>query len=211
MDPIRILTIVTIAMFAVLAVITVFIFIQKRTMFAKLGQLLEDGKYDEFFRLIDSRITRLVYPDYNRSYFKLNAHMIKGDWNEAEKLLDDLLARKVSDEQRADLVIKAFNIYISLSRGKKAKRMLDEIERLDSAKYGDSQQDCRMMYDIAILKQYNYIDRMEQALDRLHGPARGRIEYLLALQYQNKGDMAKRNEYLARSTKAMREASEDRS
>lgn len=210
MDPIRILTIVTIAMFAVLAVITVFISIQKRTMFAKLGQLLEDGKYDEFFRLIDSRIARLVYPDYNRSYFKLNAHMIKGDWNEAEKLLDDLLARKVSDEQRADLVIKAFNIYISLSRGKKAKRMLDEIERLDSAKYGDSQQDCRMMYDIAILKQYNYIDRMEQALDRLHGPARGRIEYLLALQYQNKGDMAKRNEYLARSTKAMREASEDR-
>lgn len=211
MDPIRILTIVTIAMFAVLAVITVFISIQKRTMFAKLGQLLEDGKYDEFFRLIDSRIARLVYPDYNRSYFKLNAHMIKGDWNEAEKLLDDLLARKVSDEQRADLVIKAFNIYISLSRGKKAKRMLDEIERLDSAKYGDSQQDCRMMYDIAILKQYNYIDRMEQALDRLHGPARGRIEYLLALQYQNKGDMAKRSEYLARSMKAMREASEDRS
>ena len=211
MDPIRILTIVTIAMFAVLAVITVFISIQKRTMFAKLGQLLEDGKYDEFFRLIDSRIARLVYPDYNRSYFKLNAHMIKGDWKEAEKLLDDLLARKVSDEQRADLVIKAFNIYISLSRGKKAKRMLDEIERLDSAKYGDSQQDCRMMYDIAILKQYNYIDRMEHALDRLHGPARGRIEYLLALQYQNKGDMAKRNEYLARSTKAMREASEDRS
>lgn len=211
MDPIRILTIVTIAMFAVLAVITVFISIQKRTMFAKLGQLLEDGKYDEFFRHIDSRIARLVYPDYNRSYFKLNAHMIKGDWNEAEKLLDDLLARKVSDEQCADLVIKAFNIYISLSRGKKAKRMLDEIERLDSAKYGDSQQDCRMMYDIAILKQYNYIDRMEQALDRLHGPARGRIEYLLALQYQNKGDMAKRNEYLARSTKAMREASEDRS
>lgn len=211
MDPIRILTIVTIAMFALLAVITVFISIQKRTMFAKLGQLLEDGKYDEFFRLIDSRIARLVYPDYNRSYFKLNAHMIKGDWNEAEKLLDDLLARKVSDEQRADLVIKAFNIYISLSRGKKAKRMLDEIERLDSAKYGDSQQDCRMMYDIAILKQYNYIDRMEQALDRLHGPARGRIEYLLALQCQNKGDMAKRNEYLARSTKAMREASEDRS
>lgn len=211
MDPIRILTIVTIAMFAVLAVITVFISIQKRTMFAKLGQLLEDGKYDEFFRLIDSRIARLVYPDYNRSYFKLNAHMIKGDWKEAEKLLDDLLARKVSDEQRADLVIKAFNIYISLSRGKKAKRMLDEIERLDSAKYGDSQQDCRMMYDIAILKQYNYIDRMEQALDRLHGPARGRIEHLLALQYQNKGDMAKRNEYLARSTKAMREASEDRS
>ena len=137
--------------------------------------------------------------------------MIKGDWKEAEKLLDDLLARKVSDEQRADLVIKAFNIYISLSRGKKAKRMLDEIERLDSAKYGDSQQDCRMMYDIAILKQYNYIDRMEQALDRLHGPARGRIEYLLALQYQKKGDMAKRNEYLARSAKALREASEDRS
>lgn len=208
MDPLQILTIVTIVMFVLLAIISLVIVINKRTMFAKLENMLIEGKYDEFFRKIDTPLARLVYPDYNRTYFKLNAYMMKGDWKEAEHVLDDLLARKVSDEQRADLVIKAFNIYISLSKGKKAKAMLKEIEQLDSTKYRDAQQDCRMMYDIAILKKHSYIDQMEQALDRMTGPARGRLEYLLALQYQNKGDMAKRNEYLARSTKAMREAME---
>ena len=206
MTPFQIFTTVTIVMFVILAIITVFITINKRTLFAKLSMLIEQGKYDEFFRKIDSPVTRLVYPDYNRTYFKLNAYMMKGDYKAASGVLDDLLSRKTSSEQRADLVIKAFNVYISMNKGKKAKAMLDEIEQLDSSKYESDKQDCRMMYDIAILKKSNYIDQMERALDNMTGPARGRIEYLLALQYQNRGNMAKRNEYLNRSAKAMREA-----
>lgn len=207
MDPIQILTIVTIVMFVVLAIISIVIVINKRRTFAKLTMLLEDKNYDEFFRLIDSPLTRLTFPDYNRTYFKLNAYMVKGDNKQALATLDDLLTRKTSAEQRADLVIKAFNVYISLNKGKKAKKMLDEIEQLDPSKYKSSQDDCRMMYDIAVLKKYNYIDKMEQALDRMTGPARGQIEYLLALQYQNKGNMAKRDEYLKSSVARISENS----
>ena len=206
MDPLQIFTIVTIVMFVVLAIITLFISINKRTLFAKLEGLIEQGKFDEFFKRIDSPMTRLVYPDYNRTYFKLNAYMMKGDYKAANSVLDDLLSRKTSSEQRADLVVKAFNIYISLNKTKKAKAMLDEIDQLEDAKYSSAKEDCRMMYDIAILKKSNYIDQMERALDKMSGPARGRLEYLLALQYQNRGDMAKRNEYLNRSSRAMREA-----
>ena len=104
MDPLQIFTIVTIVMFVVLAIITLFISINKRTLFAKLEGLIEQGKFDEFFKRIDSPMTRLVYPDYNRTYFKLNAYMMKGDYKAANTVLDDLLSRKTSPEQRADLV-----------------------------------------------------------------------------------------------------------
>lgn len=206
MDPLQILTIITIVMFAVLAIISLAIAINKRRAFAKLTMLVDEGKYDEFFRLIDAPFTRLTFPDYNRTYFKLNAYMVKGDGKAALEVLDDLLARKTSAEQRADLVIKAFNVYISLNKGKKAKAMLKEIEQLDPSKYKSAQDDCRMMYDIAVLKKYDYIELMENALEKKSGPARGQLEYLLALQYQNKGNMEKRDEYLKRSVSCINES-----
>lgn len=206
MEPLQILTIVTIVMFVVLAIISIAIAINKRRAFAKLTMLVDQRKFDEFFRLIDAPFTRLTFPDYNRTYFKLNAYMVKGDDKAALEVLDDLLTRKTSAEQRADLVIKAFNVYISLNKGKKAKAMLKEIEQLDPSKYKSAQDDCRMMYDIAVLKKYNYIELMENALEKKSGPARGQLEYLLALQYQNKGNMEKRDEYLKRSVSRINEA-----
>ena len=206
MEPLQILTIVTIVMFVVLAIISIAIAINKRRAFAKLTMLVEERKFDEFFRLIDAPFTRLTFPDYNRTYFKLNAYMVKGDDKAALEVLDDLLSRKTSAEQRADLIIKAFNVYISLNKGKKAKAMLREIEQLDPSKYKSAQDDCRMMYDIAVLKKYNYIELMENALEKKSGPARGQLEYLLALQYQNKGNMEKRDEYLKRSVSRINEA-----
>lgn len=206
MEPLQILTIVTIVMFVVLAIISIAIAINKRRAFAKLTMLVDQRKFDEFFRLIDAPFTRLTFPDYNRTYFKLNAYMVKGDDKAALEVLDDLLTRKTSAEQRADLVIKAFNVYISLNKGKKAKAMLKEIEQLDPSKYKSAQDDCRMMYDIAVLKKYNYIELMENALEKKSGPARGQLEYLLALQYQNKGNMEKRDEYLKRSVSRISEA-----
>ena len=207
MEPLQILTIVTIVMFVVLAIISIAIAINKRRAFAKLTMLVEERKFDEFFRLIDAPFTRLTFPDYNRTYFKLNAYMVKGDDKAALEVLDDLLSRKTSAEQRADLIIKAFNVYISLNKGKKAKAMLKEIEQLDPSKYKSAQDDCRMMYDIAVLKKYNYIELMENALEKKSGPARGQLEYLLALQYQNKGNMEKRDEYLKRSVSRISEDS----
>lgn len=206
MEPLQILTIVTIVMFVVLAIISIAIAINKRRAFAKLTMLVDQRKFDEFFRLIDAPFTRLTFPDYNRTYFKLNAYMVKGDDKAALEVLDDLLTRKTSAEQRADLVIKAFNVYISLNKGKKAKAMLREIEQLDPSKYKSAQDDCRMMYDIAVLKKYSYIELMESALEKKSGPARGQLEYLLALQYQNKGNMKKRDEYLKRSVSRINEA-----
>ena len=208
-DLTRILTIVSIVMFAGLAVITIFIAIKKRTMFSKLQYLLAQGQYDEFFRMIDSRIARLVYPDYNRQYFKLNAYIFKGDWKEANAVLDDLLARKVSDEQRRDLVVKAFNIYLGLKKAKKAKALLEEMESWRDPKYRSVQQDSRMMYDIAIAKSHAYIEQMEKQLEHSSGAARSRLDYLLAIQYENKGDKVKRDEYLRRSTEDAREQNAD--
>ena len=57
------------------------------------------------------------------------------------------------------------------------------------------------MYDTMILKRHNDIPELERMLeeagdDKVKGC---RLEYLLALQYKNKGDEAKFTEYLEKS------------
>ncbi len=61
--------------------------------------------------------------------------------------------------------------------------------------------ECQLMYDTMILKRHNDIPELERMLkeagdDKVKSC---RLEYLLALQYQNKGDEAKYAEYLEKS------------
>ena len=57
------------------------------------------------------------------------------------------------------------------------------------------------MYDTMILKRHNDIPELERMLEGVgNDPVkRCRLEYLLALQYQNKGDEAKFQEFLEKS------------
>ena len=54
-----------------------------------------------------------------------------------------------------------------------------------------------------ILKKYSYIDEMEERLKEASGLDKGFLEYLLALQYDNKGDEKKSAMYLEASKKDM--------
>ena len=57
------------------------------------------------------------------------------------------------------------------------------------------------MYDTMILKRHNDIPELERMLEDVDNDPvkRCRLEYLLALQYQNKGDEAKFQEFLEKS------------
>ena len=193
-------TILMIAAVALVIVLSIGVNIKKRNLFQKLQSLLAHEQYDELFQLLDAPLTRLLYPEYNLSYFKLNAYLVKEDIQAANKLLEELLSRKLSKRQRYDLVIKGFNIYLSQENRKRAQELLEEIESWQDEQMNTIQHDCRRTYDIVILDSSNYIDEMEQELEGAQGMARGRIEYFLALQYENRGDHAKHDEYLERAS-----------
>ena len=61
------------------------------------------------------------------------------------------------------------------------------------------------MYDIFLCEKSNYIDSMEEQLKKAEGWNKGMLCYMLAIQYQNKGDKAKKAEYLKLAEEDLKE------
>lgn len=79
--------------------------------------------------------------------------------------------------------------------------MLHEIKGFEGGQAEAVAHECQLMYDTMILKRHNDIPELERMLKEAGDDPvkRCRLEYLLALQYQNKGDEAKFAEYLEKS------------
>ena len=75
--------------------------------------LLNEKNFDEFDRLMDSRLVKLVFDPFNVDYIKLNGCIYKQD----KKAIDNAFSRfdqvKLTALQRDDIDLKAFNYYLS--------------------------------------------------------------------------------------------------
>ena len=122
--------------------VSVFFSVKKRTTFKRLQQLMAAKQWDEFDRLLDGKLTSMLYPRYNRDYLRLNSYLLREAHEHASE-----------------------------------------------------------MFDTMILKRHNDIPELERMLEDVGDDPvkRCRLEYLLALQYQNKGDEAKFQEFLEKS------------
>ena len=59
--------------------VSVFFSVKKRTTFKRLQQLMAAKQWDEFDRLLDGRLTSMLYPRYNRDYLRLNSYLLRED------------------------------------------------------------------------------------------------------------------------------------
>ena len=108
---------------------------------------------------------------------------------------------RIARKGRGALTIRTIRLndwvrFVSEGKTKRAKAMLDEIESWDDKKLAGKQRECRQLYDIVLLKRTSHIEEMEHELQTAKGARRGQLEYLLALQYEMRGDMERRNEHL---------------
>ena len=190
-----------IAVVVICIAVTLFFSIKKRTTFKRLQQLMAAERWDEFDRLLDGKLTKMLYPRYNRDYLRLNSYLLREDHAHAEELFDLLLGLELPKMQRVDLVIKAFNYYAGRENKAKAKELLTEIKGYEGDRADAVKHECQLMYDTMILKRHNDIAELERMVEEAQGDTlkRGRLEYLLALQYRNKGDEAKFDEYVAKA------------
>ena len=172
--------------------VSVFFSIKKRTTFKHLQQLMAAKQWDEFDRLLDAKLTSMLYPRYNRDYLRLNSYLLREDHERADEM---------PKMQRVDLVIKAFNYYVGQEERKKSKELLHEIKGFEGGQAETVAHECQLMYDTMILKRHNDIPELERMLKEAGDDPvkRCRLEYLLALQYKNKGDEAKFQEFLEKS------------
>ena len=181
--------------------ISVFFSVKKRTTFKRLQQLMAAKQWDDFNRLLDAKLTSMLYPRYNRDYLRLNSYLLREDHKRVDEMFDLLLGLNLPKMQRVDLVIKAFNYYVGQEDRKKSKELLHEIKGFEGGQAEAVAHECQLMYDTMILKRHNDIPELERMLkeagdDKVKSC---RLEYLLALQYKNKGDEAKFQEFLEKS------------
>ena len=169
--------------------------VQKRLVFSRYERLFERGDFEGCLRLLDGPLVRLIYPRYNLLYMRLNAQMCLQDDDESRRIIEEMLGLRASDEQRLVLLLRAFNFFVEQQDYARAKELLGELRQKAAP---EQLAECERTYAIFAEKSSAYIKEMEAEL-REAGPAdRTKLLYLLSVQYENKGDARRANEYLER-------------
>lgn len=170
--------------------------IAKRFYAAKLAALYERGEMGEYLHTLEMPLVRLVFPAWNRAFMRMNALMVEEDRSALDKLIPEMLCMGQSSKQRRELIGRAFNYYVEQGNEVGAKPLLEEIERVEPSEVSKQ---ARMTYEIYLEKSFAYIDAMETRLSEVSGVNRGFTELLLAIQYENKGDARRAEQYYEKS------------
>ncbi|MBD9039308.1 MAG: hypothetical protein EGR35_02965 [Collinsella aerofaciens] len=170
--------------------------IAKRFYAAKLAALYEHGEMGEYLHTLEMPLVRLVFPAWNRAFMRMNALMVEEDRSALDKLIPEMLCMGQSPKQRRELIGRAFNYYVEQGNEVGAKPLLEEIERVEPSEVSKQ---ARMTYEIYLEKSFAYIDAMETRLSEVSGVNRGFTELLLAIQYENKGDARRAEQYFEKS------------
>lgn len=177
--------------------------IAKRFYAAKLAALYERGEMGEYLHTLEMPLVRLVFPAWNRAFMRMNALMVEEDRSALDKLIPEMLCMGQSPKQRRELIGRAFNYYVEQGNEVGAKPLLEEIERVEPSEVSKQ---ARMTYEIYLEKSFAYIDAMETRLSEVSGVNRGFTELLLAIQYENKGDARRAEQYFEKSCREIERA-----
>lgn len=169
--------------------------VQKRLVFSRYERLFERGDFEGCLRLLDGPLVRLIYPRYNLLYMRLNAQMCLQDDDESRRIIEEMLGLRASDEQRLVLLLRAFNFFVEQQDYARAKELLEELRQKATP---EQLAECERTYAIFAEKSSAYIKEMEAELREAGSADRTKLLYLLSVQYENKGDARRANEYLER-------------
>ena len=168
----------------------------KRLLLSKVERLFAAGDFDGCLKVIGGSLARLTMPSFNREFMRLNALELKQDDEAAAEVIERLLRKGCSPKQRLALLARGFEFYAAQLDRDKASHMLELVESS-----GDKGllRSCRVKFDIVFDKKSGYIHEMEEALPDASPEERAQLCYLLSLQYENKGDKRRADEYLRKS------------
>lgn len=167
--------------------------VQKRLIFSRYEKLFERGDFEGCIRLLDGPVAKIIYPRYNQLYMRLNAQMCLADADASRRTIEEMLELRSSDKQRLVLLLRAFNFFVEQEDYGCAGELLEELREKASP---EQLAGCERTYAIFAEKSSAYVGEMEAELKDATGPERTTLLYLLSVQYENKGDAKRANEYL---------------
>lgn len=181
-----------IPLFIVIALVVIDQVARRRSV-AKAAEMFKRGDYEALLTYLETFYVRMFYPRYNRMHMQFKALDANGETKAAAEVLDLLYAAKPSDEQRADLLVVAFEFYLRNHMHDKAETTLERIK--DTPALAAAAPELETLYDIMEKKGTGHIDEMKTQLEGADAPTRQRLLTLIAKQYENAGDDAEAAHY----------------
>ena len=199
------LQLVGIILVAICVISLVYTEVQKRLVFSRYQTLFSQGDFEGCVRLLDRPVIKLIYPKYNQLYMRLNAQMCLENEQETRRIIEEMLALRTTAEQRQVLLLRAFNFFVEQEDYDRAKELLDELRGMEGLP-AEQLEECERTYRIFAEKSSAYIKQMEARLGSAKGGERNTLLYLLSVQYENRGDTRRANEYLEQVRSAFESA-----
>lgn len=155
---------------------------------------LHEHNYEDFYKLLDSFISKFVFYPFNLEYFKLNgAFMQENDSliNSQIELIDSKL--KLNKEQKTDFYYKAFAYYLSKENKTKTNYFLNKIKTLKNDNLTNT---ANILNDVYINKGNKYLDSLLQDIKKDISKEELISKQTLIMQiYENMGDIKTANKY----------------
>lgn len=189
--------------FAILAIAiagTIFMEVQKRAIFAKIEHYFSEQDYASCLQLLDKTLTQVAYPRYNQLFMRLNCQLGLDNAGEATRIIDEMMGLKMSREQQLALYGKAFAFFVENDDKERAENVLERIEAVGDEGLAKVS---RETFEIFVNHSDEFLDQMLEQVDQVGDGERMRLYQLIAVQYENRGDVALADEYYEKAAKAL--------
>lgn len=181
--------IVILAVF-IIAVMILFTY-GKRVQMDRLAVLLQCGEFEQFDRVVNSFLSKLLVRHYDLEYVKLNSYIVRKDKENTDRQFDFLLKLSQSAEKRNNLIVRAFEYYVYENDRIRSEEYLKEIQKNFSEEYTEY---FSREFDILINRSTDYIEELELEADKYEGQRKMVTLYLLKLSFENNHNSKKAQE-----------------
>lgn len=189
MKTLAVVVVVAIVMFTIINTL-------KTKNYRKLIGYLEKGDYNSFYKTIETKKIKLLFPKSSLLDLKLNASLVQQNKKEAIFYLEQLCSLPLTTPQKENYYMKAFNFFVGLNDKKNSKKYLDLINALDNERM---KMEANRVYNIYILKNDKYLSELKEELEGMEDYQKGVNEYLISIIYKNKKDFENAKKYEALS------------
>lgn len=172
--------------------VVVFLFTYgKRVQMDRMAILLECREFEQFDKVANSFLSKLVVKHYDLEIAKLNSYLVRKDKINIDKQFDLLLKASVREDRKISLIMRAFEYYVYEKNRSLSKDLLKEIKARAPKEYADY---CQKEFDIVIEGSKEYIEDLEKDVEKFDGQRKMANMYLLQLSYENAGNTKKAKE-----------------
>lgn len=179
---------------------TIFMEVQKRAIFAKIEHYFSEQDYASCLQLLDKTLTQVAYPRYNQLFMRLNCQLGLDNAGEVTRIIDEMMGLKMNREQQLALYGKAFAFFVENDDKERAENVLERIEAVGDEGLAKVS---RETFEIFVNHSDEFLDQMLEQVDQVGDGERMRLYQLIAVQYENRGDVALADEYYEKAAKAL--------